>query len=182
MPPRKRWKSTSTSSSESSANASSETLDLHRVIFEFATRLLSRRDYSSAELERILSLRFASPSHVSSALARLTDLGYLDDRRLAEQLLLARSQNSSWSRFRLEAELLRRGLSTKLVQETLSRGLTGETEQKHLVQALERKLRSLGAPLDEKKLVRLYNHLSRLGFEAEAIRRELHNRFSAEFD
>ncbi|HEY6837347.1 MAG TPA: RecX family transcriptional regulator, partial [Geobacteraceae bacterium] len=50
-----------------------------------AVRLLARRDHSTSELEQKLTRRGVAPATVAAVVARLTDKGYLDDRRFARR-------------------------------------------------------------------------------------------------
>src|SRR5689334_24697455 len=52
-----------------------------------ALRLLARRDYSYAELERKLAVHATDDSELSALLEDLQRLGWLSEARLAEQLV-----------------------------------------------------------------------------------------------
>lgn len=71
-------------------------------------RLLGRRAHSRVELQRKLSRRGHAPEEVDSALDRLNELGYLDDRSFAEGLV--RRRGAIRGPMALSAELAARGV------------------------------------------------------------------------
>jgi regulatory protein len=71
-------------------------------------RLLGRRAHSRAELKRKLGRRGYSAEQTETALARLAELGYLDDRSFAEGLV--RHRAASRGPRALSAELAQRGV------------------------------------------------------------------------
>jgi regulatory protein len=71
-------------------------------------RLLGRRAHSKVELQRKLSRRGHSHEEIDSALTRLNELGYLNDRSFAEGLV--RHRAASRGPRALSAELAQRGV------------------------------------------------------------------------
>jgi regulatory protein len=71
-------------------------------------RLLGRRAHSRVELQRKLIRRGHSPEEIDSAMARLNELGYLNDRSFAEGLV--RRRGAIRGPMALSAELAARGV------------------------------------------------------------------------
>lgn len=79
--------------------------------------LLSRRAHSRAEVRRKLGRRGYGEEEVESTVARLAELGYLDDRAFAEGHVRRRS--SGLGRLALSAELAARGVDRAVADEAL---------------------------------------------------------------
>ena len=56
-----------------------------RSLWQYALKILAGRAHSAGEMREKLRRRAARAGDVEEALARLKDLGYLDDRRFAER-------------------------------------------------------------------------------------------------
>lgn len=80
--------------------------------YDGAIRYLARRSHSRAELERKLRRRGHDEGEVQAALARLADLGYLDDARFAEGHVRRRS--ATLGPLALAAELAARGVDREV--------------------------------------------------------------------
>lgn len=88
-------------------------------------RLLSRRAHSRVELRRKLARRGFDPETIDSVVARLTELGYLDDGAFAAGLVRRRA--ALRGPLALSAELAARGVDRHLVDAAL--GTFGVDEQ-----------------------------------------------------
>lgn len=136
--------------------------------------LLAFRERSAVELRRRLVQKEIAPAHAEAAVARLVELGLVDDRRYAEALARSKASGGT-SRRRVEQELSRRGVA----RDTASSAVEEVWEEEEVDQAgaaiqLARKraasLRGLD-PLARRR--RLYGFLARRGYEAEEIRAAL---------
>jgi regulatory protein len=81
--------------------------------FDKACELLARRSHFRAEIERKLRQRGFDETAVSSALNRLSELGYLDDAACAHSLALGPLSRRGYGPLRMRAELERRGAPAK---------------------------------------------------------------------
>jgi len=93
-------------------------------------RLLGRRAYSRAELNRKLGRRGYTEIEVSSAMDRLGELGYLDDRAFAEGHV--RRRQAGLGPRALSAELFARGVDRQVADGALA----GFDSQAQLVSAI----------------------------------------------
>ncbi len=86
---------------------------------QLAVRALARSDRTTAQIERLLAAKGASPSQVRTAVRRLTSLRYLDDVVFAARLADRRLARMPMGRARLQAELLATGCPEHIVHATL---------------------------------------------------------------
>ena len=129
-----------------------------------AMGLLARREHATAELRRKLRRRF-EPEEIESVLRQLTEGRYLDDRRFAREFLRQLLNTQSQGVRLLRVKLLKRGLDSDLVEESLNEL---ELDEVALAEESARlKLASLVGLPRENALRRLLGHLQRRGFRAE---------------
>jgi regulatory protein len=83
-----------------------------------ALRWLARRQHAEAELEGKLRGRGISAGTIASTLARLRELGYLDDREFARALVAERSRRRGPAL--IASELVSRGIAPELAAEVLA--------------------------------------------------------------
>ena len=180
MLPKRKWKRPSAVSSSELTSKGEQPSS--QQLYVSALKALTRRAFPILELEQKLLQSCSDTDVVNGVIERLKAAGYLDDRKFCESFIQSRLQRKAQGRARIERELRARGLNPKLVSEELDKAYPAEAELQPLQKALERKLRSLPPPMDEKKLSRLYNHLLRRGFPGGAIRVELRRRLKMETD
>lgn len=84
-----------------------------------AYRYLSHRDRSARETADHLKKKGFEEAVVQKTLRDLKEASYLDDRRFAEHWARTRAENRYYGRFRLRQELIGKGLSKELIEETL---------------------------------------------------------------
>lgn len=135
-----------------------------------ALDILSRRDRSESELRRRLLAKEIPDEEIDAVIARLKELRYLDDRRLAEHLATAAVSGGRGYGIRLALDLARRGISRDIVDETLA-VITAEHDERDLVlDLLLRKFPAFDpATADNREKVRVMNYLLRRGFSCSAV-------------
>ena len=134
-----------------------------RTCYQKALDLLARRAHFRRELESKLRQRGYEESEIEAVLARLEELGYLDDTATAGQWLEERARQGGWGRRRLRAELVRRGADSDLAAAVLDRVLP-EDDPAELQTAVGR-WRARGG----KSRRSLARHLERRGFPTHQI-------------
>jgi regulatory protein len=130
-------------------------------------RLLGGRAHSRAELQRKLGRKGYTPEEVDAALARLDELGYVNDLSFAEGLVRVRS--ASRGPRALSAELARRGVD----RAQADRALAGYDEALQLasaVRVIERTYGKREITDYQEMLNRVGNKLLRLGFSTTIVR------------
>ena len=130
-------------------------------------RLLSGRAHSRVEMQRKLAQRGYPPEGVEAALARLDELGYLNDLSFAEGLVRVRS--ASRGPRALSAELARRGVG----RAQADRALASYNDALQLASAMRIIERTYGKReiTDYREMLdRVGNKLLRLGFSTTIVR------------
>jgi regulatory protein len=131
--------------------------------FDRAVRLLALRPHFVAEVERKLRQRGYEAGEIAAAIARLEELGYLDDPATAAEYVRLQRERKGWGRTRLRAELLRRGVSERVAAEVLATS-TDEDELELARRELVRWRRGGGG-----ERAQLARRLERKGFPARVI-------------
>jgi len=132
-----------------------------------------RRSYSVHEMREYLARRAENEEHVGGVLKKLKEFQYLDDARYARDYARIHAQHRRQGKFRIARELRGRGVPDTHIEAALE-AVFAETDEATLVRSrLERRLRKIKGPLDEKKRASLYRNLLRAGFSSDIIRAEL---------
>ncbi|MBM7504478.1 regulatory protein RecX [Agromyces aurantiacus] len=131
---------------------------------------LRRSSLSIAEVRAALVEHGLDDHEVEEWIERYERLGYLDDRRLAEQLVHSHGVRRGRGSGALLSELGRRGVDTELAREALD-ALDPEVELEHATQVAVRRARQL-AGLDRMTAERrLSAFLLRRGYGSDLVRR-----------
>ena len=130
-------------------------------------RLLGGRAHSRAELQRKLVRRRYSPEEIASALARLTELGYLNDQAFAEGLVRVRS--ASRGPRALSAELAQKGVGRVEADHALA-SYSDALQLAAAIRIVERAYGKRGVNGYREMLDRVGNKLMRLGFSTTIVR------------
>ncbi len=148
-------------------------------LYTAALRALMRRAHSLYEMRRALERRLppgsgaADNRMVREVLQRLKNEKLLDDARYAREFARHRVESRRQGRYRIARDLRARGVPDRHIQAALEE-LSHETDEAALVrQRLQRRLKTLRGPLDERRLASLYRSLLRAGFSSDTIRAEV---------
>ena len=136
---------------------------------EKALKLLARKARTQAEVERALA-KFSATER-DAAVARLKELGYMDDREVAlgrARTLLGRGEAPGLAARRLGAQ----GVSAPVARAAVAEVAGGAAEDELLARALRLRLRGR-QPRDEGERRRLYRSLVAKGHRASAVARAL---------
>ncbi len=141
-----------------------------------ALRMLDRRDYSRAELTKKLTEKGETQQDAEAVVARLAELGVVDDRRYAA-LVVRQYAGKGYGEKRVRMELLRRGVPRELIDEALQQ----MPKQEDALDALLR--RRLGERFDRADVKRATDALARKGYgwdEIDAALRRLRDALKEE--
>ena len=140
-----------------------------RQLLDYAVRLLSGAAHSTGEIRERLRARAARAGDVDTVLARLKDLGYLNDRQFAESWAASRLENEGHGRARVLRDLRQRRVAPKVAEDAI-RKTYAETDETALIeQFLARRFRGRdpGEYLSvEKNLASAFRRLRYAGFAA----------------
>ena len=127
-----------------------------------ALRLLDRRDFSRAELIKKLVEKGEAQADAEAVVARLNELGVVDDRRYAA-LVVRQYAGKGYGARRVRAELLRRGVPRELLDAALEEM---PAQDDALLTLLRRKL---GDSFDRADVKRATDALARKGYGWDEI-------------
>ena len=132
-------------------------------------RYLSHRDRSVRETADYLGKKGFEQAVVQETLRYFQEANYLDDRRFAEHWARTRAENKQFGKYRLRQELIGKGLSKDLIDETLDT-LFETVKEIDLARAVvEKKLPSMQDLPADKRKNRLIGLLQRKGFSGDII-------------
>ncbi len=154
------------------------------ALWAYALKLLAGRAHSMGELRDKIRRRAEQAGEVDGVLARLKELGYLDDRRYAEAFANARLSNDRLGRARVVRDLRQRRVAPALAESAVAGVYRDVEEQKLIEEWIRRKYRLSpreGLFQDEKELASAYRRLVRAGFRSGEILRVL-KRFASNPD
>jgi regulatory protein len=142
-------------------------------LYAAAMNGLARRAYSVYEMRTYLERRAEDKNVVKDVLARLKQSDYLDDARYARQFVRLHTELRKQGPFRIARDLRARGVPDQHIEAALAERSPDSSESALVRTRLERRMKSLRGPLDERRVASLYRSLLRAGFSADTIRREL---------
>jgi regulatory protein len=132
---------------------------------QLAVRALARSDRTTAQIERLLAAKGASPAHIRATVRRLIALGYLDDAAFAARWADRRLARMPMGRARLQEELLATGCPEQIVQATLRASYRKVSERDLATQVVAMAGRA-GSEQTRGRIARL---LSQRGFDEDTI-------------
>jgi len=138
-----------------------------------ALNSLARRAYSVYEMRTYLERRAEDKDVVKGVLERLKNLSYLDDARYARQFVRLHTELRKQGPFRIARDLRARGVPDRHIEAALAERSPESNEGLLVRERLQRRIKLLRGPLDERRIASLYRSLLRAGFAADTIRREL---------
>jgi regulatory protein len=148
-------------------------LSTETELYTAAINALARRAYSLYEMRTYLERRAEDKVVVKGVLDRLKHLDYLDDARYARQFVRLCTELRKQGAFRIARDLRARGVPNRHIEAALAER-PPESNESALVRArLQRRIKLMRGPLDERRVASLYRGLLRAGFSADTIRREL---------
>ncbi|HLW79620.1 MAG TPA: RecX family transcriptional regulator [Terriglobia bacterium] len=134
-----------------------------------ALRMLARRPYSVAEMRRALERKFGSGGPVEAAIARLREVGYLDDKKFAALYASSLARNRNLGRHRVRRELKSKLVDYRTIEPALDAAFAEVDEQALLERAVARKVQSIRRPVTPARIHSLVQSLMRRGFRADDI-------------
>jgi regulatory protein len=137
--------------------------------------LLGRRELSVSQMRSRLLDREHSAEETDEAIAKLIEMGALDDRRVARAFARTASKVKGRGRLRVTRELHAMGISRDVASEAVAE-VFGELDERAMIQrAIQKKLRGGRKPQTLQERARLYQFLMRQGFSPAAVSAALRN-------
>ena len=142
--------------------------------FDCSLRILALREHSEAELRRKLKEKGYEPQGIEESVARLKELGYLDDARFARLFASSAIRNGRGYGARLKLELARRGVEAGLASQVLAELDQEFGEAELLAGVLARRFAGFDPQsATEKEKRKVVGYLQRKGFSLCAIFKQL---------
>ncbi len=151
-----------------------------RLAFNSAMFSLDLRDHSEREMRNKLSRKFDENS-VNEAVEKLVDLGLLNDRRYAENLIRELFERKKYGKNRVRNELFRRGIASDIINDVIEdyENENDTDNVKTIVDIIRKKY--YNKLVDEKSRQKVVAALVRLGFSFSDIRQAMSEFSSDEF-
>ena len=137
--------------------------------FRKGLELCARREHSTLQLRNKLLVRGFPSEAVEEAVARLTALRALDDRRYCRVWTMGQLRRKRYNGFQLRGKLLAAGVGSGIVDEVLL-SLHGRDEELASLSAAIKKLKRKAGISDEKIIASLL----RKGYQYRDIKGEIH--------
>ena len=140
-------------------------------LFEYAVRYLAARTCSTGELRVKLRLKAGQVPDIDAAIARLRDIGYLNDERFAESLANWKVENDGFGLARVLNDLRARRVAPKIAEQAAKQALEGRNEAEMVDAWIARRMPALatgGKIEDQRKLAAAWRRLRRAGFSSGA--------------
>lgn len=136
-----------------------------------ALALLSRRDYTAAELKSKLDDKGYDANQIEQALADLRASRIVDDRRVAMSHVRTATTVKGRGRIRIARELAARGIDKDTIAEAMQ-GVGADHEAVAIRKILTRK-RWVGRSASLKERQKMFRHLMARGYPGDAISKAL---------
>lgn len=139
------------------------------LIKQKAFRLLQRRIHTAKELHTKLRQKFSDDSLIKKCITELQQKGFIDDKEFAVAFISEKQNSKKWSRTRLKSELIKRGISSQIINEVLNDTFNSEKEKQSALELAEKKYNQLiRKESDKRKLFqKLVMHLQSKGYDYE---------------
>ena len=147
---------------------------LRERIMARALNILAARPRSESQLrERLLAKEWARPELVDECIARLKELGYVNDDLFAHSYASSRVNARPIGRSRVARELAGKKVARKTIDEALDTVFEEVGEEALIDRAIQKRIRTHGRPTDRASAKRMFDHLARLGFGYDLIIKKL---------
>jgi regulatory protein len=143
--------------------------DDYEAARQIALRRLDARARSEAELTGDLIRRGVTPQTTARVVARLAEVGLVDDAEFARQWVESRQGAKNLSRLRLRQELRAKGVAESVIAQALE--TEAEDEDEVALEFARRKARTMATLDDAAFQRRLAGQLARRGFPEPVVRR-----------
>lgn len=136
-----------------------------------ANRLLAIRDHSVYEIRRKLLQKKFPPKIIDEVIKSLFDVNLLNDELFAEKFTEELISRKKFGPSRIRIELSKRGIANEIIDQMLNKYFAEKNDTKILLRNTAEKYLKKGKDLSNKnELAKLYNYLSRSGFDYSLIR------------
>ena len=136
---------------------------------DYAMQYLTAKDRTVSEMQEYLDGKAFGEADVDAAVARLQELGLLDDRRYARRFVETRLATKPVSRRHLYEQLRGHGLSEEIIREAMELADT-DTERENALAVARKYARQFAALEPDKRRQRVLNRLEARGYSYDVAR------------
>jgi regulatory protein len=141
------------------------------ALLEYAGKALGSRMRSERDLRRLMRERVEpgeeGAQKVDAVIAKLKELGYLNDERFAADYTRLRQENEKFGRRRVQQGLMQKGVAAATVNEAVGQAYN-EVDEVALARAYTERKR-MRKPEGEKETARAMRRLVAAGFSTRAV-------------
>lgn len=146
---------------------------LYEKTFERALNLLSYKPRSLAEMRsRLMEKDWAEEAVVDQVIARLEELGYLNDEQFAANFASSRLTAKPIGRTRLRRDMQRKKLPSETIESALDEAYDQQSEEELIERAINKRIRLKGVPTTREETKKLFDYLIRRGFSYDLVIRK----------
>ena len=146
---------------------------------EYAMKYLALKDRSVADMQAYLDGKEFGEADVDATVARLTELGLLNDARYAQRFVETRTASKPISRRHLYEQLKSHGIGDAEIEAALE-SVGDETEAENAKAVAEKFLRQFRDLEPQKRRERVFSRLISRGFSYDAVRKAYETALSEE--
>ena len=146
---------------------------------EYAMKYLAIKDRSVADMQTYLDGKDFGEADVDATVARLTELGLLNDARYAQRFVETRTASKPISRRRLYEQLKSHGIGDAEIEAALE-SFEDENEARNAKAVAEKFIRQFGGLDPQKRRERVLSRLIARGFSYDAARKAYEETLSEE--
>jgi regulatory protein len=147
---------------------------LYEKTFDRALNLLSYKPRSRAEMRsRLMEKDWAEEAVVDQVIARLEELGYLNDEQFAANFASSRLTAKPIGRTRLRRDMQRKKLSSETIESALDEAYDQQSEEELIERAINKRIRLKGVPTTREETKKLFDYLIRRGFSYDLVIRKV---------
>lgn len=139
-----------------------------------AMNLLSYKPRTQVEMRtRLMEKEWADASIVEQVIARLAELGYLNDEQFAANFANARLTAKPIGRTRLRQDLRRKKLDAQVVEAALDEAYEEHGEEGLIDRLVAKRIKLKGVPRSREESKKLFDYLLRRGFSYDLVMRKV---------
>ena len=133
-----------------------------------AGALLARRSYSKGELRARIQ-KLGDGEQVEATLARLEELGLLNDAEYAYNFAFCRITEMAWGPAKVRSSLIRRHIAPLIAESAIDRVHQEISEELVLTRYVDKYSEKSGLPGNRRAIQKLVSHLRSRGFNEDRI-------------
>ena len=146
---------------------------------DYAMKYLTAKDRTVSEMQAYLDEKDFGEADVDATIARLQELGLLDDRRYAQRFVETRLASKPVSRRHLYEQMKGHGISEEYIREAMELA-DSDTERENALSIARKFVRQFADLEPEKRRARVLNRLEARGYSYDTARNALEEALSEE--